>query len=352
MDPLTMTFSTDRARLERDWGIHVLAQDWMPDEFRSNYSMALDAQPGLLTTANAGVPALFTTYQSPEVVRVLQAPNKGAEILGERKMGTWTTRTAVFSVIENVGEVAAYGDRNANGRSNTNAGWPQRQSFHFQTVIEYGDMEVDMAGEAKLNWVAEQQTSAAKTLNKFNDYIYHFGVTGLQNYGLTNDPALPAAVTPVTKSEVGLGTSWGSTGLYASPNEIFNDFQIMFNDLVTRTYGTVTSDDALTFVCTPGRQAALLSTNSFGLSAIKMIKDAFPNLKIKVSPRYLISATEHAQLIADTFDGNNAGYCAFTEKLRDHPVVRQLSSFQQKKTAGSWGAVLLYPIAVTTITGI
>ena len=57
-------------------------------------------------------------------------------------------------------------------------------------------------------------------------------------------------------------------------------------------------------------------------------------------------------MIADNFDGNTIGYCAFTEKLRDHPVVRQLSSFDQKKTAGSWGAVILYPVAVTTITGI
>ena len=347
-----MSFTTDRARLERDWGIHLIAQDWLPDDLRANYSMALDAQPTLLTSSSAGVPALFTTYQSPEVVRVLQAPNKGADILGERKMGTWTTRTAVFSVIENTGEVAAYGDRNVNGRSNANANWPQRQSFHFQTVVEYGDMEVDMAGEAKLNWVAEQQLSAAKTLNKFADYINAFGVSNLQNYGITNDPALPAAVTPVTKAGSGLGTSWGTTGLYATPNEIFNDFQIMFNDLVTRTYGVVSSDDELTFACSPSRQAALLSVNSYGLSAIKLIKDAFPKLKVKTWARYTISSTEHAQLIAASFDGNNVGYCAFTEKLRDHPVVRDLSAFRQKKTAGSWGAVWLYPIAVTTITGI
>lgn len=347
-----MSLASDRARLERDWGIVSMAQDYLPPEFRKNYSMALDAQPGLVTTANGGVPAFFTNYLDTEVVRVLQAPNRGAKILGEKQMGNWTTRTAVFAVVENTGEIAAYGDRNTNGRSNANATWPQRQSFHFQTVIEYGDMEVDMAGEAKLNWIAEQQMSAAKTLDKFMDYTYHFGVAGLQNYGLLNDPALPAAVTPVTKSGPGLGTSWGSTGAYASPNEMFNDFQIMFNDMVTRTYGVVSTDDAMTFACSPSRQAALLSVNSFGLSAIKMIKDAYPNLKIETSPRYTVSGTEYAQLIADDFDGNDVGYCSFTEKMRDHPIIRQLSSYEQKKTAGTWGAVLRYPIAVTTITGI
>ena len=126
----------------------------------------------------------------------------------------------------------------------------------------------------------------------------------------------------------------------------------MFNDLVTRTYGMVSADDELTFVCSPSRQAALLSVNSYGNSAIKLIKDAFPKLKIKTSARYLVSSTEHAQLIADNFNGNGVGYCSFTEKLRDHPVVRDISSFRQKKTAGSWGAVILYPVAITSITGI
>jgi len=347
-----MSLRNDRARLERDWGIVPMASDYLPDEFRRNYQMAMDAQPALVTTANAGIPAMFTSYVDPEVIRILQAPNEGANILGERKTGSWTDRTAFFPVVENTGEVAAYGDRNTNGRSNANASWPQRQSFHFQTVIEYGDMEVDMAGEAKLNWVAEQQQSAALTLDKFMDYCYHFGVNNLQNYGILNDPSLPAALTPVTKTEGGLGTSWGTTGAYASPNEIFNDFQILFNGLVTQTQGRVKSKDKMTFACSPSREAALLSVNIYGLSAMKMIKDAFPNLEVKSSPRYTVSGTEHVQLIAQKFDGKDTGYCSFTEKMRDHPVVRDLSSFRQKKTAGNWGAIIRYPVAFAQMTGV
>ena len=341
----------DFARLERDWGIVSFAHDYLPDDFRSNYSLAMDAQPALVSSANAGIPAMFTSYVDPEVIRILQAPNMGAEILGERKTGDWTTRTAFFPVVENTGEVAAYGDRNTNGRSGANANWPQRQSFHFQTVIEYGDMEVDMAGEAKLNWVAEQQQSAASTLDKFMDYTYHFGVTNLQNYGILNDPSLPAALTPTTKTET-TTTSWGSTGAYASPNEIFTDFQILFNALVTQTAGRVKATDDLTFACSPSREAALLSTNVYGLSAVEMIKRAFPKLKVKSSPRYTVSGTEHVQLVADKFDGKQTGYCSFTVKMRDHAVVRFLSSFKQKKTAGTFGAIIRYPVAVAQMTGV
>lgn len=347
-----MTRHRDFARLERDWGIVPMASDYLPEAFRSDYSLAMDAQPALITSANGAIPAMFTSYVDPETIRILQAPNAGAEILGEKKNGSWTTRTAFFPVVENTGEIAAYGDRNTNGRSGANAEWPQRQSWHFQTVVSWGDMEVDLAGEAKLNWISEQQNSAALTLDKFMDYSYHFGVANLQNYGILNDPYLRAALTPTTKSESGLGTSWGSTGAYAAPTEIFNDFQVIFNDLVTSTFGRVKATDEMTFACSPSREAALLSVNIYGLSAIKIIKDAFPKLKVKSSPRYTISGVEHVQLIADKFDGKETGYCAFTEKMRDHAVVRQLSSYDQKKTAGTWGAIIRYPIAISQMTGV
>jgi hypothetical protein len=345
-----MTKHRDFARLERDWGIHSLANDWLPDEFRGDFSGALDAQPALVGTASGGIPSWLTNYMSPEVVRVLQAPNEGANILGERKTGNWTTRSVTFTVIENTGEVSAYGDHNTNGRSNANVTFPQRQSFDFQTIVDIGDKEIQYAGEAKLNWVQEQNTSAALTLDKFMDYTYHFGVANLQNYGLLNDPSLPAAVTPVTKT-IG-GTSWGTNGAYAAPTEILNDFQVLFNDLVTRTFGRVKTNDSLTFACSPSREAALVSTNSFGISAMDTIKKAYPNLKVKTSPRYTVSGVENAQLIADKYDGKGPGYCSFAVKMMDHPIVRQVSSYQQKKTAASWGAIITAPIAISTITGI
>jgi hypothetical protein len=340
----------DFPRLEREWGIHTDANDYVPDEFRSDWQGALDALPTLVTTSSAGIPFWMTNYMDPETVRVLQAPNEGANILGERKTGDWTTRTATFTVVENTGEISAYGDRNTNGRSNVNAIFPQRQSFLFQTVLDIGDKEIDEAGEAKINWVQEQNTSAASTLDKFMDYIYHFGVSGLQCYGLLNDPSLPAAVTPVTKA-MG-GTSWGTNGAYAAPTEILNDFQILFNDLVTRTFGRVKTKDSLTFACSPSREAALVSTNSFGISAMDTIKKAYPNLKVKTSPRYTVNSIENVQLIADNYDGKSPGFCSFNVKMKDHPIIRQLSSYQQKKTAGSWGAIIKQPIAISTMTGV
>jgi hypothetical protein len=339
------------ARLERDWGIVTLAQDWLPDD-RDEAIAAFDAQPALVTGASSGIPAMMTTFVSPEVVRIVQAPNQGAEILGERKEGDWTTTTAVFPVIENVGEVAAYGDRNTNGRSNVNAQWPQRQSFHFQTIIDVGDREADMAGAAKLNWIQEMQISAAKTLDKFADYTYHFGVANLQNYGILNDPSLPAALTPATKTNG--GTTWNSVAgvQNAQAAEIFADIQTLVSNLVSKTYGVIDIKSRFTLAMAPQSMGALSATNQFGISVMDLVKKNYPNMTVKTSARYATLSGNVVQVIASDFDGKDTGYCAFTEKLRDHPVVRLHSSWQQKKTSGTWGAIIRYPLAFAQMLGV
>ncbi len=346
-----MKRNSDFARLERDWGIISIAQDFLPGEYKRDFALAMDAQPTLVTTPSGGIPVWLTSYIDPEVIRILQSPNAGAEILGERKEGDWTTQTAFFQVIENTGEVSSYGDFNTNGRSDLNATWPQRQSYLFQTVIEYGDLQVDRAGAARLNWVSELQTSAASTLDKFQDYTYHFGVSGLQNYGILNDPSLSAALTPTTKAAGGV--KWiNNNAIVATANEVFADVQALFSLLVAQTAGRVKASDPMTLAMAPGSEVALTATNSFGISVSDLLKKNFPNLKVVTSYRYATASGNVVQLIADKFDGKDTGFCAFNEKMRDHQVVRQLSSYQQKKTSGSFGAVIRYPLAIAQMLGV
>jgi hypothetical protein len=42
---------------------------------------------------------------------------------------------------------------------------------------------------------------------------------------------------------------------------------------------------------------------------------------------------------------------AFTEKLRAHPVKVELSSFKQKKSQGTWGAIIYRPILIASMLG-
>ena len=307
------------------------------------------AQPGLVTQPNAGIMSMLTTYVDPKVIEVLLAPMKAEEIYGVRKVGDWLTQTAAFPMFEMTGEASAYGDFNQDGRSDINTNFPQRQSFNAQTMTEWGDMEVERYGLARIDAASRKNLSSANTLNRLGNLIYFYGVQGLQNYGGLNDPSLAPALTPATK--VAGGTSWAN----ALPTEILADVQTGFAQLNGGQYGTggnLELDAQLTLAISPVTNTYIVNTNSFGLTARDLLLQAFPNLKIKTAPQYQAGSTFSYQLIADEIEGQKTIECAFNERFRAHRMVMDTSSFRQKKSAGWWGTIIYRPIGIASMAGI
>ncbi len=242
-----------------------------------------------------------------------------------------------------------------------NTNWPQRQSYLFQTIMNYGERELERAGLARINWVSEINRSAADLLNRYMNLTYLYGVLGLQNYGLTNDPNLPAPLTPATKANGGVTwfTAGGSPN--ATANEVYNDIIALFEALVIANSGLIDKDTAMTLALSPGSSVALTFTNSFNVNVEDLLKKNFSKLKIVTVPQYGVATAANSQgiaagnlvqLIADEVEGQDTGFCAFSEKLRSHPIIRQLSSFQQKETGGSWGAILRMPVGFQQMLGV
>ena len=339
---------------------------YLPPEFKRNIDLAMDAlpqvtsQPPLATTANSAVPAFLTTLIDPQVFKILFAPNKAAIIFGENRKGTWLDETAMFPTVEHTGEVSSYGDFAENGRTGVNTNWPQRQAYLFQTIKEYGDRELERAGLARINWVSEIDQAAATILNKFSNLTYFFGVAGLQNYGLLNDPALTASLTPAAKAAG--GTKWiVGTTINATANEVFLDIQQLFFQLVAQTQGLVEADTKLVLAMSPQSEVALTATNSFNVNVFDLLKKNFPNIRFETAVQYGITSTSNpqgqasgnlVQLFAEEVEGQATGYCAFNEKMHAQPIVRQLSSYRQKLVAGSWGSVIRQPFAIASMLGV
>ena len=356
-----MQRNSDFDRLADEWGIHFDgAVDYLPPEFRRNLQLAMDAQPQMVTVSNAGIPAFLTTLIDPNIIKVLLAPNKGAEVLGEVKKGSWLDQTAMFPIIERVGEVSSYGDFNNNGHTGVNIDFPQRQSYLYQTIVEYGELEMERAGLARIGWAAELREAATVVLNKFQNLTYFFGVAGMQNYGLLNDPSISAPIGPSTKTAGGV--KWiVNNAINATANEVYADIQALFIQLVSQTAGLVTSESKLILVMSPAASVALTATNSFGIGVYDLLKKNFPNIRFVVAIQYGaltaanpqgIAAGNLVQLIADGIEGQDTGYCAFNEKLRTHPIIRDLSSFKQKMTQGTWGAIIRMPLAFAEMLGV
>lgn len=308
---------------------------------------ACDAQPTLITTSNAGIPAFLSTYIDPKLIEVLVSPMKAAEIVGdETKKGDWTTETAMFPVVESTGQTSAYGDYSESGNAGVNSNFPQRQSFHYQVMTQWGERELERAGLARIDWANRVNIASALTLNKYQNKTYFFGVSGLQNYGLLNDPSLSAAISPTTKTAG--GTSWAN----ATAQEINADIQKLYKQLQTQANGLVELDTKMTLAISPISEVYLTKTTDFNVNVADILKKNFPNLTIKTAPEYSTVSGELAQLIVEDMEGQRTASCGFTEKMRAHPIVVGASSFKQKKSQGTWGTVIFRPFLIAQMLAI
>lgn len=330
-------------RLALDAGIHFMSGEmqFIEEGVGHNFALAMDAQPALVTVSNAGIPAYLSNYIDPKIVEVLTAPMNAAEILSETKKGSWTDITATFPSIEYTGEVSSYGDYNQNGSAGANANFNQRESYHYQTITQWGEREIEMAGLAKLDWVNRLNMASILVLNKYQNQTYFFGVSGLQNYGLLNDPSLSAAIAPTAV--------WTLAGTGA--DVIYEDIRRMFANLQDQANGTITQKDKMVLAMSPVLEVTLTKTNTYNVNVTDQLKKNFPNMRIQTAPEYDTDSGQLVQLIAENIEGQDTATCAFTEKLRAHRIVLDTSSFKQKKSQGSWGSVIFRPFAISQLIG-
>lgn len=302
-------------------------------------AMAMDApQAELVTVSSAGVPWFLANWLDPKIIPILVSPMMAAVIAGEALKGDWLTETAMFLTAEATGETSAYGDYSDSGETNANVNFPQRQNFLFQSYMQYGQRELGRMGLAKVDWASMQQQANALALMKALNYMYFYGVAGLQNYGLLNDPSLPPPITPTY--------SW-LTNSSATANTVYQDIVRMFTQLQTQTNGTVRLDDKMVLALSPENAVALKYITQYNTNSVEeLIKQNFPNLRIETAPEYgptYSTGGQLVQLIVEEVDGQRTCECAFSVKLMAHNMVVNSSSWRQKRTSGGYGTVIYRP---------
>lgn len=326
-------------------------------------AMAMDALPALTSDPNAGIPSMFTTWVDPRTFEVLFSPLRAVEIMGpEVQAGDWTEQTAMFPVVEVVGETTAYGDyQTGGGQNSANANFPQRQSFLFQGIIEYGDLEVARYARARINWISEKQRARMRALNTFANFAYFYGIAQLANYGLLNDPNLPAPISPQPKAYG--GTTWlVGTQVRATANEIFNDIQATVIQGIAQNGGLVNRESEMVIGMDPQHEAALTATNSFGVNVSDLLKKNFPKLKVVSAVQYGPQSAQQPQgqpsglslmqVIFPDVEGQRTAMPAYNAKLIAQRIVWDMSSAKQKMVSGTYGAVIRYAAGIASMVGI
>ena len=327
--------------------------EWQNPAFTRNFTAACDAQPSLITTSNAGIPAYLSTIWDPKTVETVLQPMKAAQVVSstgqEVKKGDWVTETIEFPMIEYTGGVSTYDDRSNSGKAGANVNWIGRQSYHYQTITSWGERELDRMGLAKIDWANKKSIASILVLNKFQNASYFYGISGLKNYGLLNDPNLLASGTPSTKAAG--GTTWAA----ATAVEEYNDVLTAFTTLQTQSGGNIENTDPLVLALSPSCKAQLLKVSpSFysGKTVETVLHENFPNLRIVAAPEYATASGNLMQMILESYEGQQTVDVAFTEKLRAHATVVEMSSYKQKKSQGTWGAIIYRPFFISSLLGI
>jgi len=315
---------------------------------------AMDAQPTLITVGNAGIPAFLANYLDPKMIEVLFTPMKAEKIFPAVKKGDATTITAMFEVVESTGETSSYGDFNNNGTAGVNVQFPQRQSYLYQTITEWGDLELERAALAKLDLAGRKNMASALVLNKFQNKSWFFGIDGIQNYGILNDPGLSAPIGPGVKAYNSAAVGpWVTNGdVTATASEIYTDIQSLFYKLNSQLNGHIDRETPLLLVMSPNSAVALTATNTFNVNVYDQLKKNFPNMRFETAPEYDTESGELVQMIVEELEGQETGFCAFNEKMRSFPIFRELSSFKQKKMQGTFGAVIARPACISQLIGV
>ncbi|QHJ85772.1 MAG: hypothetical protein [Caudoviricetes sp.] len=314
----------------------VFAAGYQPQEL-TPYAKSMAMDSDLVTAPNAGILSLFTTYVDPKLIEVLVTPMRMPEIFGEVKKGDWTTQSAHFPVIESTGETSTYGDFNNNGQAGVNVNWPERQPYHYQVFIQVGEREMAMAGAAKLDWSARKQVAAALTLNKFQNKSYIYGIDGLKNYGVLNDPDTLPSIT---------STPWSAMDGEGVYNEIQGK---LYNQLISQTAGLVESDSPMVLLLSPTNEVNLHKTNQYNVNVYDQLKKNFPNLEIRSVPEFSTTAGEVVKLICKEYEGQETLDLSFTEKMRVHAMIPEPSGWKQKRSQGTFGCVIYRPNLIATM---
>lgn len=315
---------------------------------RTAAQLAMDAT----LTPNVGIPAALSTFLSPEVVSVLVSPNNATKLAVETKHGDFTTDFFQFPVEEIVGGVQPYSDFDHAVSTDVNYNYPSRENFRFQTSIKFGDLEVAKAAVAKISLVARKQRAAASTIAKAANRFYLFGVQGKALYGLLNDPNLNATISPIT---VGANSTWATkTAADAgnSANLVYADINKLVNELSTKAGGYFDANAPMVLGVSNTKFQYLSMANTYGVTALQLIKANYPNMTVEQVPELSTPAGDMLFLTLREVDGVSVAEAAYSEKYVLGRLVAHETSFSQKASAGTYGAVIKQPAFIATMTGI
>lgn len=346
-----------RAGISAEHGLKFMAYERDGNNVRVDFDktahdLKIARDAAMATAPTVGIPAAALTYIDPTVTTILFAKMAATELFDEVRKGDWTDKYMEFPVVEMVGNVSPYDDNSNAGTSDINQEYPVRQNYSFQTMIRYGQREMETGARAGLQVASGKQKSAAFVIQNAHNQFYLYGVKGKQIWGILNDPNLPESETPISVDGDSTWETKAAKHPDAIANLVFNDISKLVGSVIGRNQGNVNANTPMRLAIGSKRYNYLTNPNTFGRTAMELLKGNYPNLEVIQLPQLDTAEGSKLYLCVPELAGEKTAENAYAEKMRFFEPIRQSSSYMQKAMGATWGGVVKRPTLVGTMTGI
>lgn len=337
-----------------------LAQKGALDVTKSKWTGSeLDALGfGVMDNALIG-PATHNGFIDPDklntqygrTIRTATQVNVLDEITGVTVAGQWHDETIQFNFETLTGKAELYGDHSNIPLASYVQNLTYRGIVRFELGFEVTTLEDARQSAAGYDVAATKRAAQMAALDASRHEIGYYGFTApnTRTFGLLNDPNLPDYET---------GTDW-KTGGFAT---ITGDIISMFTRIEAQSGGRVKDNDAMTLVLPLGYRQFMSVSNETGRGQTisEWLQVNYPNVRTIYSPEFVGAngGANIAYLFADSFSGNDddAYESTIIQIVPTRHQVRGsqqgIKSYIELATNATAGVVVLFPQAVTRLTGI
>ena len=311
----------------------------------------------MITEPNINAPLGSLVYIKPKAVEALVAPQTSDAIATPEKNGNWGDEIVNIKVKEFLGKTSPDDGQEDDGlTANVNYENVQRGAYYYRSGWRVNDREEATVGAFQENARADKAEAAMRALNIDRNKFFYRGVKykGLAApvYGLLNDPELDS-YNAATANGNG-DTEWADK----TPEEIANDISDAYADIQKKSEGIagelLAKGKKLKLLVCPACDAALKRTNSYGLSAVKKIRENFGDSVEIISVPQMASANSGANVfyLVIEAEGNETILNSYIEMARAYPIFQKDSVVSQKISAATSGCVVQMPMLITRVTGV
>lgn len=317
----------------------------------SAYAAMDTAVTGPALSPSSTIPLQVLQTWLPGVIRQATQPTTIDELVGVMTVGAWEDEEIALNIAEPVAKAELYGDFSNIPLASYATSQEYRTVFRFEQGFQVSKLEEARQAKAGFNVAQEKRLSAELSLNLSRNRIgfYGFGLSTARNYGLLNDPNLPAYVSAAA--------AWSG----ATFAQITGDFIGMFNRMEVAGKGLIKDDTRITVVLPLGyRQYLAVMNQTATKSVAEWLTENYPNIRIMYTPEFLAAngGANVAYMWADEvpIQGNTGSNQTIAQIVPSRFQV--LGSEQRAKgyiedfTNATAGVLVMKPWAVQRLTGL